>query len=75
MTLEFKTPLPPVKKQKTLASIREIQVHKHWTKVYSRKGLTAMNNNHIHKLTKRGLVGGGGGGGGDMAMRKLKKTV
>ena len=40
--LEFKMPLPPVKKQKTLACIREIQVHKYWTKVYSQKGLTAM---------------------------------
>ena len=29
-------------KQKTLASIREIQVHKHWTKVYFQKRLTAM---------------------------------
>ena len=40
--LEFKMPLPPEKKQKTLACIREIQVNKLWTKVYSRKGLTAM---------------------------------
>ena len=40
--LEFKMPLPPEKKQKTLACLREIQVHKLWTKVYSRKGLTAM---------------------------------
>ena len=31
-----------VKKQKTLACIREIQVHKLWTKVYSQKELTAM---------------------------------
>ena len=31
------------KKQKTLACIREIQGHKHWTKVYSQKGLTAMH--------------------------------
>ena len=61
-----------MKKQKTLACIREIQVHKHWTKVYSQKGLTAMNNNHIHKLTKKG--GGGGGRGVVMAMRKLKKS-
>ena len=30
------------KKQKTLVCIREIQVHKLWTKVYSQKGLTAM---------------------------------
>ena len=29
-------------KQKTLVCIREIQVHKLWTKVYSQKGLTAM---------------------------------
>ena len=42
MLLEFKMLLPPAKKQKTLACIREIQVHKHWTKVYSPKGLTAM---------------------------------
>ena len=35
-------PLPPVTKQKTPAYIREIQVYKCWTKVYSRKGLTAM---------------------------------
>ena len=41
--LEFRMPLPPAKKQKTLACIREIQVHKHWTKVYSQKGLTAMH--------------------------------
>ena len=30
------------KKQKTPACIREIQVYKLWTKVYSQKGLTAM---------------------------------
>ena len=35
-------PLVPVKKQKTPACIREIQVHKNWTKVYSRQWLTAM---------------------------------
>ena len=40
--LEFKMLLPPVTKQKTPAYIREIQVYKCWTKVYSRKGLTAM---------------------------------
>ena len=40
--LEFKMPLPPAKKQKSPACIREIQVHKLWTKVYSQKGLTAM---------------------------------
>ena len=40
--LEFKMPLPPAKNEKTLACIREIQVHKLWTKVYSQKGLTAM---------------------------------
>ena len=34
--------LPPAKKQKTPACIREIQVHKLLTKVYSQKGLTAM---------------------------------
>ena len=34
-------------KQKTLAPIREILVHKHWTKVYSQKGLTAMNVGHF----------------------------
>ena len=31
-----------VKKQKTPTCIREIQVHKLWTKVYSQQGLTAM---------------------------------
>ena len=41
--LEFKMPLLPAKKQKTPAWIREIQVHKLWTKVYSQKGLTAMH--------------------------------
>ena len=35
-------PLPPAKKQKTLACLRKVQVHKHWTKVYFQKGLTAM---------------------------------
>ena len=40
--LEFKTPLLPAKNQKTPACIREIHVHKLWTKVYSQKGLTAM---------------------------------
>ena len=35
--LEFKMPLPPVKKQKTRACVREIQVHKLWTNVYSQK--------------------------------------
>ena len=40
--LEIKMPLPPVKKQKTPACIKEIQVHKRWTKVYSQKGLTAI---------------------------------
>ena len=49
--LEFKMPPPSVKKQKTPARIREIQVHKLWTKVYSQQGLTTMG-------------GGGGGGGG-----------
>ena len=34
--------LPPAKKQRTLACIREIQVHNLWTKVYSQNGLTAM---------------------------------
>ena len=29
------------KQQNTPACLREIQVHKHWTKVYSQKGLTA----------------------------------
>ena len=42
--LEFKMLLPPAKKQKTPACLREIQVHKLWTKVYSKKGLTAMQN-------------------------------
>ena len=41
--LELKMLLPPVKKKKTPAYIREIQVHKLWTKVYSQKGLTAMH--------------------------------
>ena len=35
--LEFKMLLPPVKKQKTRACVREIQVHKLWTNVYSQK--------------------------------------
>ena len=35
--LEFKMPLPPVKKQKTRACVREKQVHKLWTNVYSQK--------------------------------------
>ena len=34
-------PLLPAKNQKTLACIREIQVHRLRTKVYSQKGLTA----------------------------------
>ena len=46
MLLEFKMLLPPVKNKRPW----EIQVHKHWTKVYSQKGLTAM---------------GGGGGEGE----------
>ena len=42
--LEFKMPLPQVKKQqKTLACIKKIQDHKLSTKVYSQKGLTAMD--------------------------------
>jgi len=41
MPLEFKNAASS-KKQKTLACIRERQVHKHWTKVYSQKGSTAM---------------------------------
>ena len=45
--LEFKILLPPAKKQKILACIREIQVHKHWTEVYSQKVLTAMILNAI----------------------------
>ena len=40
--LEFKMPLPPAKNKRPLACIREIQVHKLWTRVYSQKGLTAM---------------------------------
>ena len=40
--LEFKMPLPPAKKQKTLACIREIQVLKLCTKVYSQKWLTQL---------------------------------
>ena len=35
-------PLPPAKKLRTLDCIREIQVHKLWTKVYCQKGLTAV---------------------------------
>ena len=37
-------PQVPAKKQKTPACIREIQVHKLWTKVYSQQGLAAMHN-------------------------------
>ena len=40
--LELKMLLPPAKKKQTPACIREIHVHKLWTKVYSQKGLTAM---------------------------------
>ena len=40
--LKFKVLLPPAKKQKTLACIRERQVHKLLTKVYSQKEVTAM---------------------------------
>ena len=40
--LEFKMALPPAKKPKAPACIREIEVHKLWTKVYSQEGLTAM---------------------------------
>ena len=39
------------KRTKTLACTREIQVHKLWTKVYSQKGLTAMQQSectHTH---------------------------
>ena len=35
--------LLPVKKQKTPACIREIQVHRLWTKVYSPRGLTSVS--------------------------------
>ena len=42
--LEFKMPLVLAKTRKTPACIREIQVHKLWTKVYSQQGLTAMQN-------------------------------
>ena len=42
MSLEFKMMLPPAKKQKAPACIRERRVNEHWTKVYSQKGLTAM---------------------------------
>ena len=48
--LEFKMLLPPAKKQKTLACLREIQVHKHWTKVYSQKGLIAMLSAYIYNI-------------------------
>ena len=50
--LEFKMPLPPAKKQKTPACVREIQVHKLWTKVYSQNGLTAMWR-HFHTTTAK----------------------
>ena len=43
--------LPPVQKQKILASIREIQVNKLWTKVYSQKGLTAMQYIYFHHMS------------------------
>ena len=39
MPLAFKMLLPPAKKQKTLACVREIQDHKHWTKVDSQNGV------------------------------------
>ena len=35
-------PLLPVKKQKTPACLREIQVYRLWTKVYSPRGMTPM---------------------------------
>ena len=56
--LEFKVPLPPAKKQKILACIREIQVHKLWTKVYSQKGLTAMpkSRDHMPTTSLRGVA-------------------
>ena len=38
-------------KQKTPASIREIQVHQLWTTVYSQKGLTAMHVNLMLTLS------------------------
>ena len=44
--LGFKMPLVPAKKQKIPACIREIQVHKLWTKVNSKQGLTAMHHDH-----------------------------
>ena len=54
--LQFKMLLPPAKKQKIPACIREIQVHKLWSKVYSQKGLTAMqrwgeSNTYMHTLS------------------------
>ena len=62
--LEFKTPLLPAKKQKTLACIREIQFHKLWIKVYSQKGLTAMQlawplltQHHTHTCLTGGWTG------------------
>ena len=47
--------LPPAKKQKTPACIREIQGHRLWTKVYSQKGLTAMHlSKHLWNLSSLG---------------------
>ena len=44
--LEFKMLLPPVKKQKTLACVREIGVHKLRTQVDSQQGLAATELRH-----------------------------
>ena len=54
--LEFKMLLPPAKKQNTLACIRETQVHKLWTKVYSQKGLTAMTYSALFQAEKMALL-------------------
>jgi len=41
------------KRKEKKACIREIQVHKLWTKVYSQKGLTAIHCTHVHPNTSR----------------------
>ena len=46
--MEFK--MPPAKKQMTPAHVREIQVHKLCTNVYSQKGLTAMLSTHGSRI-------------------------
>ena len=66
--LEFRMPLPPAKKLRTLDCIREIQVHKLWTKVYCQKGLTAVIPPLCLFLVYffSSLFLGGGGGRGDV---------